>query len=311
MFLLLPTNRIAQPTAPTNHSRRGFRRNISWHSDRESEPVIIGFIVQNRHNRKWHFSAVLSYCPRRRATRALVHGLTGPEARHLAGELSTAARCQRGWLALPMLLPLLLVRTRLQTAMFGVRDCHRAVFGVECRTGLRTRWDSSCEPPSLLPMRQGNNTTNNNTSNNPPPPAMVDFNAVTADITSVASKLAYAEYLCEIWGPKIAAFDDINRRVLGTALEEGGQGGRGDGDGNDDEDHGLVRSLDAFRDETVLLQSTVESVQLRARYMSKRAQAQVQTVSCPAPPPPIRIFTFVLFFLLEEIPFGKANTEHP
>lgn len=189
-----------------------------------------------------------------------------------------------------MLLPLLLVRTRLQTAMFGVRDCHRAVFGVECRTGLRTRWDSSCEPPSLLPLRQGSNTTTNNPL---PPPDTVDFNAVTADITSVASKLAYAEYLCEIWGPKIAVFDDINRRVLGTALEEGGQGSRGDGDGNDDDGHGLVRSLDAFRDETVLLQSTVESVQLRARYMSKRAQAQVQTVSCPAPLGPSHYFTFL------------------
>lgn len=212
-----------------------------------SDTIHEGFILQNRHNRKWHFSASFSYCPTLCLTRAFIHGLAAEEMQHVTKELEK----HRGRLALPMTLPTILVSTRLRTAMLGVRDCHREIVQVERKTGLLTKWDS-IEP--LSGMRHRSQTE------------AIDFNAITADITSVTSKLAYAEYLCEIWLPKIAVFDRINCRML-EAVPAGSEQER------------LSGINRGFQDEIALLQTTQEGVQLRAKYISKRAQAQVQTVS--------------------------------
>lgn len=209
-----------------------------------------GFIIQNRHNRKWHFSASLSYCPRRRLTRAFVHGLTIEEMNYMAEELS---KC-RERLAFPTLLLTVLVETRVQTAIIGVRDCHREIIQVEVKTGLLTKWDSS---KPLSEMRRKQPLLNLET---------IDFNTITADITSVTSKLAYTEYLCEFWTPKLIAFDRINNGMLEAASA------------GDDKDR-LLKINRGFQDDLALLRSTLEGVKLRAGYTSKRAQAQVQTVS--------------------------------
>lgn len=126
------------------------------------------------------------------------------------------------------------------------------------KTGLLTKWDSS-EPLSDLrknwPLRN---------------PETIDFNAITADITSVTSKLAYTEYLCEFWAPKLTIFDSINCRTLDAVSA------------SDDKER-LLKINRRFQDDIVFLQSTLEGVQLRAGYTSKRAQAQVQTVSIRVP----------------------------
>lgn len=153
-----------------------------------------------------------------------------------------------------MLLPMILVETRLQTAMLGVRDCHQTIVQVELNTGLLTKWDSS-KPSTAMQQKR-------------PPlnPETIDFNTITADITSVTSKLAYTEYLCEFWAPKLVAFDRINCRML-EAISPSERKDK------------LVKINQGFQDDIALLQNTIEGVQLRARYTSKRAQAQVQTVS--------------------------------
>ncbi|RYP02351.1 hypothetical protein DL764_005833 [Monosporascus ibericus] len=153
-----------------------------------------------------------------------------------------------------MLLPTILVETRLQTAIFGVRDCHREIILVERKTGLLTKWDSS---EALSDMRKKRLIQN--------PAETADFNAITADITSVKSKLAYAEYLCEIWSPKLVAFDRINSHLVESVPAEA-DGGR------------LMNIHRGLQDEINFHLTSLEATQLRAKYLSKRAEAQVQTI---------------------------------
>ncbi|RYP61761.1 hypothetical protein DL769_007567 [Monosporascus sp. CRB-8-3] len=185
---------------------------------------------------------------------AFVHDLTAKEVLHVTRELAK----HRGRLALPMLLPTILVETRLQTAIFGVRDCHREIILVERKTGLLTKWDSS---EALSDMRKKRSIQN--------PAETVDFNIITADITSVKSKLTYTEYLCEVWSPKLVAFDRINSRMVESVPAEADR-------------ERLLTIHRGLHDEIHFYLTSFEGVHLRAKYLSKRAEAQVQTVSKPS-----------------------------
>ncbi|RYP51907.1 hypothetical protein DL768_002875 [Monosporascus sp. mg162] len=187
----------------------------------------------------------------RRLTMAFVHGLAAEEILHVTRELAK----HRGRLALPMLLPTILVETRVQVAIFGVRDCHREIVLVAEKTGLLTKWDSS---EALSDMRKNHSIQN--------PAETVDFNAVTADITSVKSKLAYVEYLCEIWSPKLVAFDCINSHTVQSVPAESAR-------------ERLVNINRGLQDEINFHLTSLEGMQVRAKHLSKRAEAQVQIVS--------------------------------
>ncbi|RYP61784.1 hypothetical protein DL771_010006 [Monosporascus sp. 5C6A] len=180
---------------------------------------------------------------------AFVHDLAAEEILHVTKELVK----HRGRLALPMLLPTILVETRLQIAIFGVRDCHREIILVERKTGLLTKWDSS---EAVSDMRRKRPIQN--------PAETVDFNVITADLTSVKSKLAYAEYLCEIWSPKLVAFDRINSHTV-ESVPVGADRER------------LSNIHRGLRDEINFHLTSLEATQLRAKYLSKRAEAQAQT----------------------------------
>ncbi|RYP91092.1 hypothetical protein DL770_002796 [Monosporascus sp. CRB-9-2] len=154
-----------------------------------------------------------------------------------------------------MLLPTILVETRLQTAIFGVRDCHREIILVERKTGLLTKWDSSEASSDMRKKRSIQN-----------PAETVDFNVITADITSVKSKLAYVEYLCESWSPRLVAFDRINSHMVESVQAEADR-------------ERLLKIHRGLQDDINFDLTSFESARLRAKYLSKRAEAQVQIVS--------------------------------
>ncbi|RYP29446.1 hypothetical protein DL767_006715 [Monosporascus sp. MG133] len=221
---------------------------LSLSSEGDVYLTAVEFVLQNRRNRKWRFGVGLTYYPERCLTMAFVHDLTAERILRVTRELAK----HRGRLALPMLLPTILVEAPLQTAIFGVRDCHREIILVEQKTGLWTKWDSS---EALSDMRKARSIQN--------PAGPVDFNAITADITSVKSKLAYVEYLCEVWSPKLVAFDRINSHTVESAPAEA-DGGR------------LVNVHRRLQNEINFHLTTLEGTQLRAKYLSKRADAQAQ-----------------------------------
>ncbi|RYP09268.1 hypothetical protein DL765_008493 [Monosporascus sp. GIB2] len=178
---------------------------------------------------------------------AFVHDLTAEEIRQVTRELAK----HRGSIALPMLLPTILVEPRLQIAIFGVRDCHREIILVERKTGLQTKWNWT-EALQKKPAIQN-------------PAETVDFNLITADISSAKSKLAYAEYLCEAWSPKLATFDRINSRIVESVPAVADR-------------ERLLNIHRGLQDEISFHLTSLENVQLRAKYLSKRAEAQIQVI---------------------------------
>lgn len=182
-------------------------------------------------------------------TKALVHGLREPEITDLTRKLIA----HQNNIGLPMLLPLLLLTSRVDSATVKVRDCHREIVEIEHKTGIRTKWHSgmtcceSDEKHTSHPRYDG-----------------INFDQVTADLTSLTSKLANVEYLCEVCLPMLDSFDIINRRILQTIPEE--------------RKRRLQQVELRLRVENNFLRSSLQGTYSRAKYLSKRGQAQVQTV---------------------------------
>jgi len=152
-----------------------------------------------------------------------------------------------------MLLPLLLLTSRVDSATAKVRDCHQEIVEIEHQTGIRTKWHrgmSCCESDEKHASHHRYDRIN--------------FDQVTADLTSLTSKLAYVEYLCEVHLPMLDSFDNINQRIL-KAIPKGSK-------------DRLQQVELRLRVENNFLRSSLKGTYSRAKFLSKRGQAQVHTV---------------------------------
>jgi hypothetical protein len=95
-----------------------------------------GFMMQNSFTTTAQFSVALSYDPKRCLTSALVHGLVEGEISTLMEQIIENRDC----IALPMLLPSLLLNFREASANSTVCECHQDIVEVEDETGIRTNW---------------------------------------------------------------------------------------------------------------------------------------------------------------------------
>ena len=211
-------------------------------------------MIQNSFTSTTQFSVALSYDPTRRLTSALVHSLSKNEINNLITDLLA----HQEDIALPMLLPSLLLASRVASASTKVRDCHQKIVEVN-GTGIKTQWHPN---KPCCSIHQGQSTERHRYD-------IVDFDRVTGDLTSLSSKLAYCEYLGHVHLPMIEDCDRINRRYLeNTAIAHGGT---------------LEIVYARLHMENEFLRSSLAETLCRAQYLSKRAQAQVQTVCTVIP----------------------------
>ncbi|KAH6715172.1 hypothetical protein BKA61DRAFT_347782 [Leptodontidium sp. MPI-SDFR-AT-0119] len=216
----------------------------------EDENEIQTYVLQNSFTTTSQYSASFSYNLTTRITGAFIHGLCEFEIEALVNKLVT----RQNNIAFPMMLPLHLLAFRADSARGKVGDSHREIIDIEHQTGIRTKWHPGkpcCGDSRSNPAEQRRYDG-------------VDFDRVTADLTSFTSKLAYVEYVCEVHLPMLDSFDAINQRILQTYPEDG------------------IRRLKEvehrLRTESGLLRSSLQATYSRAKYLSKRGQVQVQTI---------------------------------
>jgi hypothetical protein len=209
------------------------------------------FVIQNAFTTTSQYSASFSYNPSTRTTGAFVHGLCESEISALVNKLVT----RKDLIVLPMALPLYLMTFRADSARAKVGDSHREIIEIEHQTGIRTKW----HPGKACCGGTGSKIPGQRRYDG------VNFDEVTADLTSLTSKLAYVEFVCEVHLPMLDSFDVINKRLLDMSPAERRQR--------------LTEAEHRFRTESGLLRSSLSATFSRAKYLSQRAQVQVQTVS--------------------------------
>ncbi|KAL2060191.1 hypothetical protein VTL71DRAFT_9586 [Oculimacula yallundae] len=216
----------------------------------EDENRIQTFIIQNSFTTTGQYSASISYNLTTRTTGAFVHGLCDFEIKALVKKLMT----RQNSIAFPMILPLNLLAFRADSVGGKVGDSHCEIIDIEHQTGIRTKW----HPGRLCCGDVRNNRPEQRRYDG------VDFDKVTADLTSFTSKLAYVEYVCEIHLPMLDTFDTINKRILQTYPE--------------DRRRRLEKVGHRLHTESGMLRSSLQATYSRAKYLSKRGQVQVQTI---------------------------------
>ncbi|KAG4412354.1 hypothetical protein IFR04_014511 [Cadophora malorum] len=221
-------------------------------SSRSQHPIQV-MMIQNSFTAANRFSVALSYDTTRGLTSALVHGLTKIEISNLTRLISES----RELIALPTMLFSLLLDSRVSAGNTRAEDCHSEIIEIEEQTGLRTVWNSQECSGKDQKQHQKHPL-------GPPRYDSLDFDDLTSKLTSISSKLAFNEYTCEVHLPMLDSFDKINRRLL----EMRSAGG--------------INSLAAveaqLRTHNEFMRSSLTGTLFRARYLSKRAQAQIQTI---------------------------------
>lgn len=208
------------------------------------------FIIQNSFTTTSQYSACFSYNPSTRVTGAFVHGLCESEIIALANKVFA----RQDSIALPMMLPMHLISFRVDSARRKVGDSHKEIIEIEHQTGIRTIWHPGKACCGGLRNKQPGQRRYDG----------VDFDEVTANLTSMSSKLAYVEFVCEVHIPMLDSFDVINKRILQTYPE--------------DRRHRIEEAEHRLRTEGGLLRSSLQATFSRVKYLSKRGQVQVQTV---------------------------------
>lgn len=210
----------------------------------------LDFMIQNSFTSTTQFSVALAYDPKRCLTNALVHSLSESEINSLIQDVIA----HQENVALPTLLPSLLLAFRVGSASTKVRDCHQQIAEIEHETGIQANWHPNQRCCSVH-RRQSAGVNRYDE---------IDFDRVTGQLTGLSSKLAYCEFVSEVHLPMLDSLNKINSRLLGNAYCE-----------NKDT---LSRVEARLLAENNFLQTSLQGTLVRARYLSKRSQAQVQTV---------------------------------
>jgi hypothetical protein len=199
------------------------------------------------------FSASLSHCSKRHLTQALVHGLSKNEQKILVDKL----KAHRNDIGLPMLLPSILLTFRVDSATSKVKECHQELVQIERKVGIQTKWHptkpccSGCNDQQRLPRKRYE---------------AFDFDQITTDLTSLNSRLAYIEYMCEVHLPMLDRFNAIHSQIVEGIMEQ-------------NEKAKMQQVEMRLKIELNLLRSSLQGTLVRAKYLSKRGQGLVQTVS--------------------------------
>lgn len=179
-------------------------------------------------------------------TSALLNGLQEHE---ILG-LYTRLRHSQDYIALPMLLPALLLELRVKSVTRKVMDSHQEICDVEDETGLRTQWylqkDSRREQDCSRPWETSN------------------LHRISRQLTSVSAKLAYCTYTCQVHLPMLDELNQVNRKCIKSFPPS--------------RKTDLERVNARLQANNALLRGLLQASFLRATYLSQRAQAQAQTV---------------------------------
>jgi hypothetical protein len=176
-----------------------------------------------------------------------IHGLQEDEITRYKGRLFS----NRGLLALPTTTATLLIDQRVRLCSQQLRKCHGEIVGSEDAVLMRTRFNSSSQPTRTENIKQKLDK--------------IDFDTATYELTGLLTRLAYCEFISEIFTPMLQSLERINDRIQ---LEQKNQGQ-------------LVKAAEEIRAMHEFQRGSLAGVSHRARYLSKRAQAQVQTVRRP------------------------------
>lgn len=209
-------------------------------------------MIQNSFTSSSRFSVSLSHCSKRHLTQALVHGLSEKEQKILVEKL----KAHRNDIGLPMLLPSLLLTFRVDSATTKVKSCHLELVELEHKTGIQTKWHPDklcCSERNKQRLPQKRYET-------------IDFDEITAALTSLNSKLAYIEFVCEVHLPMFDDFNAIHSQIVQGIIEQGQKAK-------------MQRVEMRLKKELNLLRSSLQGTLARAKYLSKRGQGLVQTVS--------------------------------
>jgi len=172
----------------------------------EANGDVQSFMIQSSFTSTTQFSVALTHDSKRCLTTALVHSLSKSEIANLMNDIIA----NRENVALPMLLPSLLLTSRVRYASIKVRESHEEIMDIEHRTGIRTNWHP-VNPCCSIHQRQAAGKHRYDT---------IDFDRVTNDLTSLLSKLAYCGFLCEVHIPMLDSFDRINDQFAKSPFKE-------------------------------------------------------------------------------------------
>lgn len=207
--------------------------------------------MQNITSTRTKFSMAVNYDPSKRLTTIFVHG---PEPDEISN-LFDNVKSNLSNIALPTLIPTLLFRERLASAVQKVKDSHNSIIGVEEHTGVKTKWrpDGSWRPDI---SRRGKQHDENRLH-------AINFDQVTDELTSILNKMAYCEFVCNVYLPMLDDLDNMNNNIAAVSSE------------TKDAVKLAQRNL---RAQNEFLRTSFKGTLRRSQYLSKRAQALVQTV---------------------------------
>ncbi|OCL08972.1 hypothetical protein AOQ84DRAFT_405628 [Glonium stellatum] len=144
---------------------------------------VAGFMIQNTYGATLPSSVALSHDRRRHLTSVLVHSLPNDEASTIIQDITM----RREDITLPILLPYLFLVSRAKSANTKLVDGTLEILKIERKTGIRVNF----HPGKQCCSAQSGASDGRNLCDH------VDFDQVTGDLTSLSSKLAYCEYICE------------------------------------------------------------------------------------------------------------------
>lgn len=204
----------------------------------------------------------VTYDSKKKLTLVFVHG---PDVDEISAMLDEV-RYNMQNIALPTFIVTLFLTQRVRSAVEKIKDSHQTISDVENQTGVKTIWHPG---KPCCQDRNGKNNSRNRLET-------IDFDRVTNELTSILSRMAYCEFVCNVHLPMLDDLDKINQQITMRDDFELMSGERLTIPKASIELRKLA--LRSLRADNEFLRSSLNGVHTRSKYLSKRAQASVQTV---------------------------------
>lgn len=211
--------------------------------------LIPGYVLQSTRSINGNFCASISFQGHRGLTYAFVHGLDPREIRGVKIRLRQLVSLT----VLPTVIPIVLLEFREGTCRRALEECRTTVEKIESETGLRPQWWALRN--KTIPRAPRNITLSGDS----------DFERITQDITTAATKLAYVRYRCNTYLPMLDSMNCVSKEVVLNAPP----------DRTKEWEEALI-GMDSCIGR---LRAVLECIQERTEYQSARADIQRQTVS--------------------------------
>jgi hypothetical protein len=239
-----------QGRGPNGDMSRGCKKNPPKSS--ATTDLLAAILAQNTLSTKTKFSMSVTYNSKKKLTLVFVHG---PDADEVAAMIDEVNHNMQN-IALPTFIVTLFLTQRVRSAVEKIKDSHHSISDVENHTGVKTIWHpgkACCED------RNGKKNSKDRLYT-------IDFDKVTNELTSILSRMAYCEFVCNVHLPMLDDVDAINAHIAGPSI---------------DPNAAITLALRSLRADNEFLKSSLKGVLTRSKYLSKRAQASVQTVRMP------------------------------